>query len=163
MLIFLDVDGVLIPLRAHRCGPPGPAGDHGNPLLHRLDPRDGARLLSLGGNLVWAPTWMHDANAVVAPRLGLPRLPVVDFPDDDDVDAGSGLHWKTVHLTRWAAGRPFVWLDDEVTGADRRWVADHHAGRALLHRVDPLIGLADADLATVRHWLKTLRPHAPPT
>jgi hypothetical protein len=49
------------------------------------------------------------------------------------------VHWKTVPLTRWAAGRPFVWLDDETTDADRWWVAAHHWQPALLHRVDPFL------------------------
>lgn len=65
---------------------------------------------------------MADANDLVAPRLGLPELPVVDFPDDDTEQA---LHWKTASLTRWAAGRTFVWLDDEITDVDRRWVQAH--------------------------------------
>src|SRR5688572_17968326 len=99
---------------------------------------DGRRLLALPGDLVWASTWMADANEVVAPRLGLPALPVVDWPDDeDDPQPGPGLHWKTVALSRCAVGRPFVWLDDEITDADRRWVAIHHPQPALLHRVDP--------------------------
>jgi hypothetical protein len=55
-------------------------------------------------------------------------------------------HRKTTFLTQWAAGRPFVWLDDDITDTDRRWVAAHHPGRALLHRVDPYIGPTDADL-----------------
>jgi hypothetical protein len=42
---------------------------------------------------------------------------------------------------RWAAGRPFVWLDDEIEDVGRRWVSDHHSGRALLYRVDPYVGL----------------------
>jgi hypothetical protein len=97
---------------------------------------------------------MADANEVVAPRLGIPVLPVVDWPDDeDDPQPGAGLHWKTVALSRWAAGRPFVWLDDEITGADQRWVAMRHPRPALLHRVDPHSGLTGADFAAVGQWL----------
>ena len=63
------------------------------------------------------------------------------------------MHWKTVFLTQWAAGRPFVWLDDETTDADRRWIAAHHPEPALLCRVDPYLGLTDADFSAVRQWL----------
>ena len=63
------------------------------------------------------------------------------------------MHWRTVPLTRWAAGAPFVWLDDETTDADRRWVTAHHRQPALLHRIDPYLGLTDADLTAVRLWL----------
>jgi hypothetical protein len=97
---------------------------------------------------------MADANDVVAPRLGLPELPVVDFPDDDE-EPENGLHWKTMFLIRWAGGRPFVWLDDEITDADRRRVRSRHPGMALLHRVDPFVGLTDADFALIRQWLAT--------
>jgi hypothetical protein len=89
---------------------------------------------------------------VIAPRLGLPDLPVVEWPDTDDQPA-PGLHWKTMFPHRRAAGRPFVWLDDELTDADRRWVAAHHPAPALLHRVDPYLGLTAADFAQVRRWL----------
>lgn len=96
---------------------------------------------------------MAEANEVAAPRLGLPVLPVVGWEDDDE-EPQRGVHWKTLPLTRWAAGRPFVWLDDETTDADRRWVAAHYSQPALLHRVDPYRGLTDADLAAVRMWLE---------
>jgi hypothetical protein len=95
---------------------------------------------------------MAEANAVISPRLGLPDLSIVEWPDDDGGPVG-GLHWKTVALTRWAAGRPFVWLDDEMSDADLRWVAAHHRSRALLRRVDPYAGLTEADFSTVRRWL----------
>jgi len=160
-LVFVDIDGVLIPLRAratdtdHRStsGAEDAPDDSGNPLLERLDPGDGQRLLALPGELVWASTWMAEANEVVAPRLGLPVLPFVDWPDDGE-EPPRGVHWKTVPLTGWAAGRPFVWLDDETTDADRRWVAAHHPQPALLHRVDPYLGLTDTDLAAVCQWLR---------
>jgi hypothetical protein len=73
---------------------------------------------------------MADANDLVAPRLGLPGLPVVDFPDDDETE--HGLHWKTIYLTRWASRRTFVWLDDEITDVDRRWVQVHYPGKAFI-------------------------------
>ncbi len=56
-------------------------------------------------------------------------------------------------ISPWAAGRPFVWLDDEMTDADRRWVAKHHPVPALLVRVDPYLGLTSADFDVVRRWL----------
>jgi hypothetical protein len=159
-LIFVDIDGVLIPFRP-RLADTGRSSSEvrdaadglGNPLLDRLDPADGRRLLALPGELVWASTWMAESNEVVAPRLGLPALPVVDWPDDDE-EPQHGLHWKTVPLTRWAAGRPFVWLDDETTDADRRWVAAHHSQAALLRRVDQNLGLTEADVTAVRMWLE---------
>jgi len=59
-------------------------------------------------------------------------------------------------LALWAAGRPFAWLDDEITDADQRWVAAHHPQPAPLHEIDPYQGLTDADLAAVRQWLEHL-------
>ncbi|MFC7245929.1 HAD domain-containing protein [Catellatospora aurea] len=155
-LLFLDVDGPLIPF-----GIPVPAAttepplDDAHPLLARLDPGHGRLLAALPCDLVWATTWLDDANEVIAPRLGLPRLPVVDWPDDED-DSPGRVHWKTRGLVAWAAGRAFVWVDDELTDHDRDWVAAHHEGRALLHRVDPRRGLEAADFAAIRDWLAAL-------
>lgn len=59
-------------------------------------------------------------------------------------------------IVTWAAGRAFGWVDDEITRADRTWVAAHHDGPALLHRVDPNVGLGSADFAVLTAWAKTL-------
>ncbi|MGW4438562.1 HAD domain-containing protein [Streptomyces sp. NPDC004596] len=164
MLLFLDVDGPLIPFGAadrtyarYDRGLSGPPGAHAHPLLSRVDPELGARLSRLGCELVWATTWMDDANDCLAPWLGLPALPVVRWPDRDEPPGR--LHWKTRPLVAWAAGRPFVWIDDELTGTDRGWVAAHHPAPALLHRVDHRYGLTGADFTAVAKWLR--RPDRP--
>ncbi|MGC0416035.1 HAD domain-containing protein [Embleya sp. AB8] len=161
-LLFLDVDGPLIPFGGDEY-PTYPMDPElpeavANPLLARVDPAHGPRLSGLPCELVWATAWTADANSHIAPRLGLPELAVVYWPeasDRDDRDEREGLHWKTRALVAWASGRPFVWVDDELTDTDRRWVARHHRGAALLHGVDSRSGLTEADFATVDAWLRT--------
>jgi hypothetical protein len=162
-LLFLDVDGPLIPFgtmpgRDADEFPARPAapdlGEAANPLLGRLDPEHGRRLSALPCDLVWATTWMEDANDEISPRIGLPELPVLAWADPaEDEEDGSGLHWKTRGLVEWAAGRTFVWIDDEITDTDRAWVSAHHRGRALLHRVDHRLGLTDEDFELIGQWL----------
>ena len=124
----------------------------------RLDRSLGRRLAALPCRLVWATAWEDDANVEIAPRIGLPRLPVVFWPESSDErereDTWLGVHWKTRALVSWAAGRSFVWVDDEVTDTDRQWVSKHHAGRALLHHVDSSRGLSDADFVVLDAWLR---------
>jgi len=170
-LLFLDVDGTLLPVG----GVQRPSTleewnekwqNASNPQLARLTPEHGPRLQALSCEIMWATAWMHDANDVIAPLLGLPGLPVVDMGElpsiDDPVwseqDEAAELNWKTRTLVQTAAGRPFVWLDDEITDVDRTWVSAHHPGAALLHRVDSQTGLTDPDLAVVEEWLGSRPP-----
>ncbi len=168
-LLFLDVDGTLLPT----AGTQRPSTleewnstwqNAANPHLATIAPEHGRRLLAMPCDLIWATAWMADANLVIGPILGLPKLPVADLgtlPGIDDPvwqehDEAASLSWKTRGLVALAAGRPFVWLDDELTDADRAWVAAHHPGEALLHRVDPGSGLTTADLTAVEQWLHAI-------
>jgi hypothetical protein len=60
--------------------------------------------------------------------------------------------WKTEPLVKYAAGRPFAWIDDDLTDLDREFVARHHRGRALLHHVDPRKGLLEGDFQALSDW-----------
>lgn len=155
-LLFLDVDGPLLPFgdgSQHESSGTGPYSH-----LSRLDPKVGPRLAALPCALVWATTWEDEANAEIAPRIGLPPLPVVNWPESTDEQEREnrwfGLHWKTRTLVAWAGGRPFAWVDDEITDADRDWVCTHHRGPALLHHVTASKGLTEDDFAALDQWLR---------
>ncbi|NNH68480.1 hypothetical protein HLB23_01040 [Nocardia uniformis] len=159
-LLFLDVDGPLIPFGGGS-GQDSDASlpDNGpgstNPLMARLDPALGPLLSALSCELVWATTWMDEANRVVSPALGLPTLTVMDWPEspDDRIDEWFGLHWKTRALVERAGGRSFIWIDDEIGDGDREWVCAHHPGRALLYHVDHRVGLRPSDFQIFSAWL----------
>jgi hypothetical protein len=142
-LLFLDVDGVVLPFGTE---------------LEDLGDDLGRRLAALPGDLVWATAWEHGANEMIAPRLGLPQLPVVEWRNpsvaDDVEDEYFNLHWKTRQVVAWAAGRDFAWADDEVTAADREWIAANHPGRALVHHVRALLGLTGVDFDVLGQWLR---------
>lgn len=117
-----------------------------------LNPEHGDELLALTGlyELAWATTWKNEANEWIAPRLGLPPLPYIDWPRMHGL-TGNGTYWKTRYVVEYAAGRPFAWVDDEITDLDTGWVAGHHPGRALLRPVDPGWG-----------WCGRTSTHSPP-
>src|SRR5437762_12531290 len=106
-LLFLDVDGPLLPFGD---GPQRELSDDASTgHLARLDPQVGHRLAALPCELVWATTWEEEANTEIAPRIGLPRLPVVTWPESSDEHEREnqwfGLHWKTRTVVAWAHGR----------------------------------------------------------
>ncbi|GGX80655.1 HAD domain-containing protein [Streptomyces fructofermentans] len=174
-LLYLDVDGPLNPFAAkptrrpegyttHRMKPEGWIAQHPFTPPHRvkplrvwLDPRHGTVLRELSDRyeLVWATTWGSEANTYIGPVLGLPLLPVVDWPTGREV-LPDGTFWKTRHLVAHAEGRPFAWVDDELGESDRAFVAAHHAGPALLHHVDARVGLRDIDFAVLDAFARAL-------
>ncbi|WP_344662264.1 HAD domain-containing protein [Catenulispora subtropica] len=166
-LLFLDVDGPLNPFAIHLEALPAEYQVHemrpdlwADPMLQPLrvclNPAHGARLLALPAELVWATSWEHDANSWIAPRLGLPELPVVGWPEDLNAHAPADLCWKTPTLLEYAAGRPFAFIDDDITDADRLYAEARCEAPMLFHHVDPAKGLTDADFAVLAEWLGAL-------
>ncbi|WP_329226831.1 hypothetical protein OG488_06730 [Streptomyces sp. NBC_01460] len=162
-LLLIDIDGPLNPYAAlartplpegytlHEMRPTG--WKEGPPLPVLLSPVHGDGLLALAARyeLVWATTWKDEANEWVGPRIGLPPLPYIDWPAMHAVRE-DGTYWKTRYVVDHADGRPFAWVDDEISDPDRAWVAAHHPGRALLLRVDPWVGLVREDFETLAAW-----------
>jgi hypothetical protein len=66
-LLFLDVDGTVIPFSQNGSGSAETARDA---YLARIDPELGRRLAALPCELAWATTWEEAANTEVAPRVG---------------------------------------------------------------------------------------------
>lgn len=174
-LLYLDVDGPLNPYaakpqrrpeghRTHRLLTPrweaaerqrldgwGLPAKAVKPLRVWLNPGHGPALAALPFDLVWATTWEEEANDFVAPLLGLPALPFIAWPEPRPRPDG-GVFWKTPEIVAGAGYRPFAWVDDQITDADRAWLRNHHDGPALLHRVDPRIGLTADDFALLSVW-----------
>jgi hypothetical protein len=172
-LLFLDVDGPLNPYAAQpERRPHGyttlrvPRNDGAEDVVGLtsrrrslrvwLHPGHGPLLLGLGFELCWATTWMGDANRWIAPVLGLPQLPFVDFGEALLRERPDGVHWKTGPLVEYAAGRPFAWVDDEQGEADGMYVSARHRGAALLHHVNPRIGLREDDFRVLADFAGSL-------
>lgn len=157
-ILFLDVDGPLNPYGANPSRRPegyvthrmfADTGNWGKRGLRVwLNPGHGERLLALPFSLVWATTWEGLANKHIGPNIGLPELPFVHF--------GFSEVTKIPALVRFAEGRPFAWVDDEITGQDRAYVVQEHTGEFLLHLVSPRLGLLDGDFQRLHAWAASL-------
>ncbi|MFJ9037978.1 hypothetical protein ACIRF8_15465 [Streptomyces sp. NPDC102406] len=170
-LLLIDVDGPLNPWAAkpsrrpegyqtHRMRPTGWQDPWQKPLRVWLNPAHGPSLLALPFDLVWCTTWEAEANEWIGPHLGLPELPVIKWPEDARKEQAGGAFWKTKHVIQWAAGRPFAWIDDDFTDRDRSYVAAHHEGPALLHFINPRLGLLQDDFQALAAWATDLARNA---
>jgi hypothetical protein len=157
-LLLLDIDGPLSPYRAKEI----PAGyelhdidEGGRTWTLLLSEQHGVELNALAAmfQLVWATSWEHGANRLIAPRLGLPDdLPVIVWPEGAREGAARRWwSWKTAAVAEWVGGRAFVWVDDEVNRRDRAWLrARGGVGAHLLHRIEANRGLVRADFEAIR-------------
>lgn len=158
-LVLLDVDGVLNPevrpgpgWQPHRAQSPIGTFDvilnpgHGRLLLEFAD--------RAGADLVWATSWEHYANHEIAPRIGLPELPVIEV---NAHTGAAGIHPKTPPVAEYVAGRPFVWFDDDLDPADTTFLERHGSvGHFRIIHVGPHHGLDEHHLRQAAAWLASL-------
>lgn len=128
-VIALDVDGVLMPW---------------------LKPEYGGWLLALAdrAELVWATSWEHSANWHIGPHVGLPAMPVIEFPHSVKLPA----------VDAWCANRPMAWVDDWFSPDTYAWASGRIAWGlpTLLVPVDPTAGLQPVHCDLVATWLGRL-------
>lgn len=156
-LLLLDVDGVLNPagrptpdFRRYRCTVADVA------YTVHLNPRHGTRLMELalrtGAELAWATTWEQYANEWIAPRLGLPSLPVITMGPDAGSRCGEMV--KTRYVAEYVGRRPFVWFDDQVYREDEEYLRVHRGlDDFLLVHVPATVGLTSRHLDAALRWL----------
>lgn len=159
-LLIVDIDGVLNP-DMPRDNPEPPwitFVAQWSGYVVALNPEHGKELLAIaertGCELVWGTTWEEHANDEVASRLGLPALPVVHVTTPPEV-LDSWVIWKSGHIAKYAAGRPFVWLDDHPSELDSRYLAANGAPDHLIVQIDPETGLEDHHLRQAEEWLES--------
>jgi len=165
-LLLLDVDGVLNPFtRPGREWISTKCTADGRTYRLLLNPAHGPQLLKVaqetGCELVWATTWEHDANTQIAPKVGLPELPVIEVDRNNTnwpVNPHADVLFKTPHVAAYVNRRPFVWLDDDLTEADEEYLREHdNVGDFLIIHVRPASGLTSAHLEQAAAWLSGYR------
>jgi len=165
MLLLIDVDGPLNPYAAkptrrpagydtYRLAPLGIPKD--KPLRVWLNKDHGPMLTEFAAEndckLVWCTTWENDANSMIAPLIGLPELPVINF--------GWTAHkWKYNAVLDYSAGEPFVWLDDDFNNYKKelRWFESQRKEPCSLQWIDPKIGITAKDLIKTKEWMDEKR------
>lgn len=139
--LLLDVDGVLAPMRPTE----PPTGYQSYSLQTEeggldvlLDPAHGEWLRPLVGlyTFVWATAWEHKAPELIAPLLGLPEMPYIEFTEEPRLDVS----WKLLDVTRYIGQAPVAWIDDDLDDRAFEWAASRVAPTRLI-QTDRRIGM----------------------
>lgn len=152
-ILLVDVDGVLNPWEAESC-PDGFAEFEffpGERVL--LCPSHGKLLASLAASydLAWATAWEHNANRLICPVLGLPELPVVEFP----LSGRDVFFRKLPAVIEAVGGRPCAWIDDVHLPEHYEW-AERRGVPTLIVDIDPAEGFTREVAGQLARWAVTL-------
>jgi hypothetical protein len=132
-VLLLDVDGVLLVVRTSWTE----GEDDDLDLEPTLHPEASEWMAELAEvfELVWATTWEDLANRVVAPALGLPPLPAIEFDMDRRAPTA-----KLPSVIAWIGDRPCAWIDDDLQHDADTWAAGRAVPTLLVH-VDMTTGM----------------------
>jgi hypothetical protein len=152
-LLFLDVDGVLCPVR----GPSEAWTDweevpcEGYSLVLSRAMAD--RIIRLPASITWLTTWGHLANTQIGAWLGWPTFGVLE-----PAEQPASLTWKLDAVREHLAGNDasFVWIDDHLDAMADAIGAALVGGPRLLVAPDPYVGLTPDELDNVERFLKNL-------
>ncbi len=123
-------------------------------MVHCISTTAGERLHRLSDlyDLVWATGWEDRANDSLAPLLGLPELPYLNF--DGAARFGSA-HWKLGPLDEYAGERALAWIDDSFDQSCFDWAQGRSAPTLLVPTEAPH-GLEEAQTEALTIWAKDL-------
>jgi hypothetical protein len=177
-VVAIDVDGVINALAPgdrfveHRLtieagvGPVSPfirgGGRSDTAAVVRVDPAVVAWVNSLHirAQVVWATTWEHAANTVLAPAVGLTPFEVAVTVEDHPPRLGyvknkDSAAWKAEALAEMFDNRPLVWLDDLATRYRTHdyWRHPDDDAKTLVLVPDKDTGLTVHDMETVDAFL----------
>lgn len=156
-LLLVDVDGVLNPWHAVEC----PAGFReysfftGDRVLLSEGHGELLRSLSTSFELVWATAWEHKANRLISPIIGLPELPVIEFP----LTGHDYVFRKLPAVIDSVGDRPCAWIDDEHQPAHYQWARDRGVP-TLIVDIDPAEGLTILVAEQLAEWAAALGSRA---
>jgi hypothetical protein len=152
VLLFLDVDGVLNPF------PECPEGfeeydffpEDEEPVRLARFHGEWLRELARVFDIAWASGWGEDANRLLSPHFGLPKLPVVALPPIPFEPRA-----KVPGVADLAGDHPAAWVDDMVTPEAREWARTRSAP-TLIVEVDSATGLTRAAVDELLDWAERL-------
>lgn len=156
--ILIDVDGVLNFDKASSHSFDVDIVSRGVEGTIRLDRRHGQWLLDLAAEtnsqLMWATSWLEDANTDIGPRIGLPELPVIDFGlRKFSQDSSSWKAWGVAKQIR----DPFIWFDDDFLLPDLlRGRVNITKQRYKVRLIESPCGLTIHDINFARKWLSDI-------
>jgi hypothetical protein len=154
-LLLIDVDGVLNPLAVGSESVPSGFKAYDLEGLRVLLTREhGVWLTDLAADfdLIWATSWEHDADRLLAELVGLPRgMPVITFKSPQ-----TGWTTKLPDVIRFVGDRPMAWVDD-VLGPDEHAWARSRATPTLLIQPDHRVGLTSAHIDRLRKFAVEVR------
>lgn len=141
-LLLVDVDGVLRPW------------GWGNEDRIFDTQKNARRLQRLRKHfdLAWCTDWQDEANEVMAPRHGLPNLPVVRR-----TSGYHEVHWKLNWIEAFVGDKPYAFLDDDISDLGLLYASWRNSKVPTLWiPVKPSVGLADEHVEELEAFADSL-------